>query len=120
MADESKNPSEPQGEAKVVHLVSSEGDSYEVDVEVCKMSELVKTMLPEGKCSDETKTWVSISLRLLLTCFLPPFAGEDVAEGDTTEIPLPNVKNHVLVKVIEFCKHYKQEPMTEIEKVRLK
>lgn len=49
MADESKNPSEPQGEAKVVHLVSSEGDSYEVDVEVCKMSELVKTMLPEGK-----------------------------------------------------------------------
>jgi S-phase kinase-associated protein 1 len=34
------------------------------------------------------------------------------------EIPLPNVKNHVLVKVIEFCKHHKTDPMNEIEKVR--
>jgi S-phase kinase-associated protein 1 len=39
------------------------------------------------------------------------------AEGEIQEIPLPNVKNNVLVKVIEFCKHYKQEPMNEIEKV---
>jgi len=37
-------------------------------------------------------------------------------DDDTTEIPLPNVKAAVLKKVIEFCSHYKSEPMTEIEK----
>ena len=37
-------------------------------------------------------------------------------DDDTTEIPLPNVKAAVLKKVIEFCSHYKSEPMTEIKK----
>ena len=37
-------------------------------------------------------------------------------EEDLTEIPLPNVKSTVLQKVIEFCEHHKEEPMTEIEK----
>jgi hypothetical protein len=56
MSDESKTPGGAEVKAdtleppRVVHLVSQEGDQYEVDVEVCKMSELVKTMLPEGAC----------------------------------------------------------------------
>ena len=33
-----------------------------------------------------------------------------------TEVPLPNVKSHVLRKVIGFCEHHDQEPMTEIVK----
>jgi len=51
MSDESKNAGETKAEenTKVVHLVSAEGDQYEVDIDVCRMSELVKTMLPEGK-----------------------------------------------------------------------
>lgn len=50
------------------------------------MSELVKTMMDE----EETE--------------------------EVNEIPLPNVKANVLQKVIEFCEHHAQEPMTEIEK----
>ena len=44
--DESKAPH--GGDHRVVHLVSQEGDQYEVEIDVCRMSELVRTMLPEG------------------------------------------------------------------------
>lgn len=41
----------------------------------------------------------------------------DDEDEETQEIPLPNVKSSILAKVIEFAKHYKEEAMTEIEKV---
>lgn len=36
-------------------------------------------------------------------------------EDEVREIPLPNVKDVVLKKVIEYCTHYKSEPMTPIQ-----
>jgi S-phase kinase-associated protein 1 len=36
-------------------------------------------------------------------------------EDEVREIPLPNVKDSVLSKVIEYCTHYKEEPMTPIQ-----
>ena len=44
------------------------------------------------------------------------FTEDAEEEGDSMEIPLPNVKSEVLEKVIEFCQHHLEEPMTEIEK----
>jgi S-phase kinase-associated protein 1 len=44
---------------------------------------------------------------------------EEMDEGDqadVTEIPLPNVSSEILSKVIDFCTHYKTEPMNDIEK----
>jgi len=69
-----------------VKLVSKEGENFTVRLAVAKMSELVKSMMDED--------------------------GDD----GISEIPLPNVKSQVLMKVIEFCEHHLQEPMTEIEK----
>ena len=60
--------------------MSKEGDTYEVPVDIAKLSNLVVTTLGED---------------------------EDI-EDDTVEIPLPNVKATVLAKVIEYCTHYKQ------------
>lgn len=41
---------------------------------------------------------------------------DDAEEDDEVrEIPLPNVKDAVLTKVIEYCTHYKDEPMTPIQ-----
>jgi S-phase kinase-associated protein 1 len=73
---------------KTVHLVSQEGESFDILISIAKMSELVKTMIDE-----------------------------DQDEEEAQEIPLPNVKSSVLAKVIEFAQHYKTEPMTEFEKV---
>jgi len=73
---------------KTVHLVSQEGESFEVSLENAKMSELVKTMIDEEQDDDEAQ-----------------------------EIPLPNVKSAILAKVIEFIQRFKTEPMSEIEKV---
>jgi S-phase kinase-associated protein 1 len=68
--------------------VSKDGDQFPVPYAVARMSELVKSMMDED--AEE--------------------------EGESIEIPLPNVKSQVLRKVIEFCEHHLQEPMTEIEK----
>jgi Skp1 family, tetramerisation domain len=76
-------------DSRTVHLVSGEGESFDVPLSVAKMSELVKTMIADEQDDDEVQ-----------------------------EIPLPNVKSSILAKVIEFAQHYKKEPMTDIEKVR--
>ena len=73
---------------KTVHLVSSEGESFDVVLSTAKMSELVKTMIDEDADAEEAQ-----------------------------EIPLPNVKSQILAMVIEFIRHHTQDPMTDIEKV---
>jgi S-phase kinase-associated protein 1 len=73
-------------EEPTITLTSIDGDTYRVRKSVAKMSELVKTMMDE----------------------------DDDDAGQ--EIPLPNVKSQVLVKVLEFCEHHLVDPMTEIEK----
>ena len=76
-------------DTRAVHLVSQEGESFEVQLETAKMSELVKTMIDEEQDEEEAQ-----------------------------EIPLPNVKSAILAKVIEFIQRHVVEPMTDIEKVR--
>ena len=76
-------------DTRTVHLVSGEGESFDVPLSVAKMSELVKTMISEDQDDEEVQ-----------------------------EIPLPNVKSSILAKVIVFAQQYKIEAMTEIEKVR--
>ena len=71
---------------KMVDLVSQEGDNFQVEKKVAKMSELVKTMIPEDD------------------------------DDDQQEIPLPNVKSQILAKVIEFSRHHAKDAMNDIEK----
>lgn len=72
---------------RLVHLVSQEGEQFEVPLDVATMSELVKTMFDFEQPEDEVQ-----------------------------EIPLPNVKSSILSKVIDFLIQYKKDPMFEIEK----
>ena len=65
--------------------MSKEGDTFEVPVDIAKLSTLVVTTLGED--------------------------GDD--DDDMVEIPLPNVKATVLAKVIEYCTHYKQVEPSE-------
>jgi len=75
-------------ETGIVKLVSKEGDVHEVPLAVAKMSSLVATTIDD----------------------------DDEDEAVEHEIPLPNVKDAVLAKVVEYCKHYTtEEAMTQIQ-----
>jgi S-phase kinase-associated protein 1 len=89
---EKANAAEPVS----VTLVSSQGDSFQVDGKVAMMSELVKTMI--GGIEDEGGS------------------SNGSAGSRSQEIPLPNVKTEVLVKVIEYCKHHVDAPVAPIQK----
>ncbi len=70
-----------------VTLLSAEGEPFKTEVADIELSELVKTMLPDK-----------------------------MDEGEDVEIPLPKVSSEILKKVIDFCRYYRIDPMTEIEK----
>lgn len=80
-------PTGANDSGKTIHLVSNEGESYDIPLPIANLSELIKTMIDE-----------------------------DQDDEDPQEIPLPNVKSAILAKVIEFLQHYHVEAMTEIEK----
>ena len=73
--------------------MSKEGDTFEVPIEIAKLSNLVVTTLGE---EDEDG------------------GGGGGGDDDVIEIPLPNVKATVLAKVIEYCTHYKQVEQSEL------
>jgi S-phase kinase-associated protein 1 len=81
--EESSEPPEP-----MVHLISSEGESFDVALRVARTSELVRSMV------------------------------DDYSSDEAQEIPLPNVKSTILALVVEFIRRNATEPMNEIEKVR--
>jgi S-phase kinase-associated protein 1 len=72
----------------MVTLVSQEGNKLEVKASVIKKSELCVTMLDDADDDDDT----------------------------AQEIPLPNVKDETLKKVIEFLEYHSENEFKEIEK----
>ena len=74
--------------------MSKEGDTFEVPIEIAKLSNLVVTTL--GEEDDDGND-----------------DGDDDGGDIMAEIPLPNVKATVLAKVIEYCTHYKMVEASE-------
>ncbi|XP_055254527.1 S-phase kinase-associated protein 1-like [Moschus berezovskii] len=66
-----------------IKLQSSDGEIFEVDVEIAKQSVTIKTMLEDLVTEDE---------------------------GDDDPVPLPNVNAAILKKVIQWCTHHKDDP----------
>jgi S-phase kinase-associated protein 1 len=65
-----------------ISLVSNDGASIAVDRQVAEKSMLIKNM------------------------------AEDLPEEEFTSVPIPNVNEAVLRKVIEWCEHHKNDPAT--------
>ncbi len=73
--------------------MSKEGDTFEVPIEIARLSNLVMTTLGEEDDNDND---------------------DNENDENTIEIPLPNVKSTVLAKVIEYCTHYKMVEPSEL------
>ena len=74
--------------------MSKEGDVHVVPLAVAKMSTLVATTIDDDEDDDD----------------------DDEDNQVDREIPLPNVKDSVLTKVIEYCTHHETvEAMTPIQ-----
>lgn len=71
--------------------MSKEGDTFDVPIEIAKLSNLVITTLGGDDDNDNAEN-----------------------NEEAIEIPLPNVRTQVLAKVIEYCTHFHTEPMTPI------
>ncbi|KAI6250752.1 E3 ubiquitin ligase complex SCF subunit sconC [Erysiphe necator] len=69
-----------------ITLVSNDGASITVDTQVAIKSVLIKNMIED--------------------------LGDAVSEND---VPIPNVNESVLKKVIEWCEHHKNDPVTSTD-----
>jgi len=67
-----------------VRLQSSDGEVFEVEMEIIKLSNTIKTMLEDLGAEDE--------------------------ESETEIIPLPNVNAAILKKIIQWCSYHKEDP----------
>lgn len=66
---------------KQLKLESSDGETFTIDSDVIRQSQTIDNMMQD----------------------LPE-------QGDDEAIPLPNVNGNILQKVIEWCKHHKNDP----------
>jgi len=71
--------------SNVITLISNDGVAIQVDRQVAERSMLIVNMM------------------------------EDLGEAAGAEVPIPNVNESVLKKVIEWCEHHKNDPPAAIE-----
>jgi len=95
-SDEVSEDDQQNNDDLEVDLISQEGEVIRVPKKAAKMSELAKTMPGWEKDEDNAE-----------------------ADDGAPDVPLPNVKTHILRKVMDFCKHYTAaaaNKMNDIEK----
>ena len=100
----------------MVHLVTSDNESFTTEKDIVERSVLIKNMLEGLLCCSSDLLWLIL-------------ARADVGESDQP-IPLPNVSSSVLKKarrffchtrffpdddsqVLEYCEHHKGEPLPQ-------
>ncbi|XP_070321467.1 S-phase kinase-associated protein 1 isoform X2 [Odocoileus virginianus] len=97
-----------------IKLQSSDGEIFEVDVEIAKQSVTIKTMLEEAiheRLLLEKPVYLILnhSIKCGAACIVFVDLGMD-DEGDDDPVPLPNVNAAILKKVIQWCTHHKDDP----------
>lgn len=87
MSSFSANAADETTTEREVILISGDSEEFRVSAKVASMSNVINNILAEEDQDEEKR------------------------------VPLPNVNKEYLAKVLEFCNHYQEEPMTEIVKV---
>ena len=107
----------------IVRSISLERDAFNVPEEDVMLSEVVEMVL-EGEQHFQSTTVCLISsegvaFHVHEEVVMLSEVVKRVLEGERKNEPIPflNVKSATLTKILEFCRHYRQDPMNEIEKV---
>uniref|UniRef100_A0A8B9W321 S-phase kinase-associated protein 1 n=1 Tax=Bos mutus grunniens TaxID=30521 RepID=A0A8B9W321_BOSMU len=94
-----------------IKLQSSDGEIFEVDVEIAKQSVTIKTMLEEHEHyikkarKQILKRFKTFTINMDLLLISLDLGMDD--EGDDDPVPLPNVNAAILKK---WCTHHKDDP----------
>lgn len=86
-ASASSGSAEASAGEREITLVSADGEEFRVPLKNVKISKLIMEMIGSEEDTDEVQA------------------------------PLPAVKSADLSKVLEYCRHYVEDPMTEFVKV---
>ena len=99
---------------KTLNLVSKTGDKFELSYKAGEIASHLRLWL----VFCQSKFALHLSVCLLLKAKLSQLvfdASENKEDDDDSAVPIIKVETECLKKVVEFLKHYEQEPLNEIK-----
>ncbi|KAL7517288.1 hypothetical protein ACHAWX_002219 [Stephanocyclus meneghinianus] len=99
---------------KTLNLVSKTGDKFELSYEAGEVAGYLRLRVLSASRSSRFTSQFCLLLKAKLSQLVFD-ASENKEDDDDSDVPIIKVESECLKKVVEFLKHYEQEPLKEIK-----
>lgn len=99
---------------KTLNLVSKTGDKFELSYEAGEVAGYLRLRVLSASRSSRFTSQFCLLLKAKLSQLVFD-ASENKEDDDDSDVPIIKVESECLKKVVEFLKHYEQEPLNEIK-----